>query len=485
MYDLYGLVTVAELISLAGDFLSKKSLRRMIPLAAVLGAWAYSGRVDEKDWSTARKFYSVTGAGVLSGAVVGLAAKYLPKVFEKLNIGIATGNDYKCLPRRKKSREGFHIRQLWDRVYRYESEILHSDFERDRERYKLEQNRPHLERLTSPLRDGEKMPLRMAKILREAGKCWNGFRDSLKYALDKELPPKELKARCGFGVGKFLDWYGESFFSDENILAHHFNNSTALRKVKTLVNWKLTMTERSLLMRSAIFRNRIGKTTQAEVGKLLDSLNKKYDTELFTSPDVMWPGRNITEQEIVDILGLDALKDLDLGRHEELYGMYRSLPTAERKIHRAYAANFIVATRLRLLFDIEYAASKLRQRPKKDCKSVNVSFYSVALCDEAKATMREYIGLVRRNDPSLFEDPSAFRTGALLYNVTRHNPKSNVEELLKSLSQAHDKSLQKQYSSLLTKVRKHHTVTLLDLREHRREIKALWNYSSPLLEAIQ
>jgi hypothetical protein len=448
--DLRRLVELGDVVYYVGSLLYRRSLRYTL-FTAGIGILGYLTRLAGVAGFTARQAIALPLLVGGSSLLGGLTLKLIPTILASRKLKVAQANDLNLMEDYRKSRQEAHLEQLWQRIFRHE---------------------PALEGELASAGDDDETP-------RET------FLRLAHYALDHPLPQVRQRYHVGLDLRYFEDWRDGAFFDrTDDKLAQQFDGDAVLAGVKREAALGLARRLRRAL-------DRLGRrfwftlTTRAvslAIADALSKLNRRYDTDMFNSQVLLWPG-----EEDQPWLG-----DLENGRQSVLEYRRRLLtrvfgpgrPRAAVMILRLFAPDLLAATRLRLCYDPDYLMGRLDFDATSDLEQVGIHPAIIAGVSKSARGRRKLQAeaeawLARQDEwPTGLEGPAP-RAGqiALITAPRRLVTKaiSGDAEAGRALMSRCREAIQREHihNHRLVCLRLHHELTRLQISEYHRLVEQL------------
>lgn len=497
--DAKRLVNLRDVMYYIGNFMYRKSFKYTLVVASASTASAASKQLGLPGLTaTQAVFLSVgLGATLLSG---GLTLKYVPTLISAGLITTATANDLNLMEDYKKSEVQGELGVLWERVFKYESELRYTDEERLKEKNQIIKQISHIKDSMVQCFDKETMnflgvadekslddivnALSYEKPLTNCmERTEEGFKISAMYALEKSIPQARQRKQIGFCLGLLEDWLDGSYFHSNDVkLIEQYNANSVLCAIKKELGFgKLkAITQVPERMSQKIWFNLVTRTIAVSVGNEVNYMNKKYNTDLFNAQTLLWPGEE-NEEWLNQFEGAkeEILAKRKLIIHKAFGSTYSN---ACGMIERMFLPNFKFATELRKMYDPEYVTGGLEYNIINDLYSEDCSPEYIQkhkkYVEKAKTEIDSFLGYLKANKCDLFsfDKQEELRAVKIAYHTNKNNLKrkfqyKNHEAIKEEVRKAvRDKDV---YSRRLVALRLHHQLSMLELKGYRRLVKDL------------
>jgi hypothetical protein len=356
--DLRRLFSILDALNYLGNLLYKRSVRYTGVSAAMSlvgylanylpGTATYSARV-------AMVLPVLVGSTTLLG---GLLLKSIPSLIAKRMVNVAEAQDLDLMEDYRKSREDFHLVTLWDRVFCYEWQL--GSTATTLSVHPVEAP----EAICQPrLAEGSPGELGRAEFLARA-----------RFALARPQPQPRQRYHLGIDLRFFEDWRNGACFdrNDTKLLEQYEASATleAIRREISYTRWE-SLGDLPLRMSQKFWLFLTSRAMAIGVGEAVSQLNRAYDTDWFNAQALLWPGED-TQPWLDRFPG--AVGQLRRLRQAVLDRVYGADPRITRRmIERTALPSFVLATRLRVRFDPEYAEGSLGYSPAQDLAQIGLS----------------------------------------------------------------------------------------------------------------
>lgn len=240
---------------------------------------------------------------------IGAGIKYIPRTLFMRLTAIAEANDLNLMEDYRKSQAMAHLNALWDKVFRYESDIRYTPEQRQAEREQIAADREHiagqirkwdsgvLERLGARSErdiDDIVTAIMTARPLNNGvEKSREGFIISSLYALKSALPQSSEAKQIGFRLNLYEDACDGAYFDQSDVkLFEQYIGNTTLTDIKSEVGFGRVDALRQVTgkMSWRFWFYLVTRKVAAGVGRAVKCLNDLYNTDQFNSQVLLWPG---------------------------------------------------------------------------------------------------------------------------------------------------------------------------------------------------
>lgn len=510
--DFRRLISPQDLLSRAGTMMMRKSPKATIWTAGITSSGYLSSYLGLPGFTGLQAIVAplVVGGGLLG---IGAGIKYIPKTISRKLATIAGANDLNLMEDYRKSQVLEHLDVLWDRVFWYESDIRYTHEQRMAERDRIIADKEYLRKEIAGWDKGvlERLGARNEKdidniimaIMTEKPLTdkieisREGYIISSIYALRHALPQSSEAKQIGFCLNLYEDACDGAYFDMSDVkLSEQYAGNIALTNVKNEVGFSRIDGARQITKKASwrFWFYLITRKIATGVGKAVRDLNEIYNTDMFNSQVLLWPGEENAEW-MNDFPGakekvLELRKSIIRGA---LGGHYEN---AEIMLDRMLLPCFEFATDLRLRYDPEYCDGSLDYVSEDTGITIknniinDLQAYGYRRKDINQ--MREYSAKVKNNTSEimdylntkghkrLFNDKLALRA----VKIISHINKNGIRKMLKDSGLAFQQTsidheinkavAQKEiYSGKLTSLRLHHQLTRLQIAGYKNLAKEL------------
>lgn len=389
-------IGLSELLSFAGTWLTRRgkrftSLATVITLGAVLADllgdnfFGYQFPFNKLEMATA----PVLAASVTFG--LGWSLRYAAKLLSGADRASAEANSV-CEVREIKQTPQATRKQaedLWDRVGQYESMLANGDQESTQQEIEhLCLCRSQLTMAISGLSDeclarhgvnmlkrqeGVDKLVRHIEVANPLSSCIEsskeGFVESVIYALNESMPQMEQKIRIGFDLSQIETYRNWEIFESKLLKVYTSNRflRSAVRKANLQIVPGLVFMLKGFT--DEILKNLTRNKLYMMAGRAMNGLNSGICTHAFDAQPFIWMTDQLKGQ-ILRRYGQEVLDNLLRERANIRTQIFWDSDHTRKHVFSCFDADYLRAVRLRLGFDVEYAAGMLRQKPKDDIAEI-------------------------------------------------------------------------------------------------------------------
>ncbi len=458
--DASRLINFGDIIYQLGTLLYRKSLRYTLLTAgiAILGYFSSFAGLPGFSGKQALVLPLIVGGVTL---LSGVALRVIPAVIASRQMMVAQANDMNLMEDYRKSEVETHLRDLWDRVYRYEFRLT-------------EQMAGRKPDWTA----GEK-----------------AFMELAYKALDSHLSQPREYYELGIDLHHYEDWRDGAYFDQSDIkLFEQYEGDSSLTAVKNWAGYGMMDVLRQMPTRFAqrAWFSLITRAVAIHVADAVDSLNRIHHTDVFNAQVLVWPH----EEQASWLEQFEGAAEEVLKRRKKLmlrvFGPDRA--TARNLLDRMFAPNFELATELRMRFDPEYCTGGLRYDVSQDLAGAEylhdrrLTRRSALMVKQAQQALQGLDEHLAEAQPTLLEPAQAevLRSVRIAFHTDRDGLKQRFLAAQKSGAQA--AALQQIstllvdrgttdvdcYSRRLLSLRQHHELTRLERSCYYQLVDALW-----------
>jgi len=373
--DFWRLISPQDLLSRTGTLMMRKSPKATIWTAGITSSGYLTSYLGLPGFTGLQAIAApfVVGGGMLG---IGAGIKYIPRTISRKLATIAEANDLNLMEDYRKSQVAEHLNALWDRVFWYESDIRYTPDKRLAERDRIMADKKYLRKEITGWDKGvlqrlgaesEKdiddivMAIMTEKPLtNKIEMSREGYIISSIYALRHALPQSSQAKQIGFCLNLYEDACDGAYFDESDIkLFEQYIGNIALTNIKSEVGFG-RLDAASQIAKKASWRfwfYLITRKIATGVGKAVRSLNECYDTNMFNSQVLLWPGEENAEW-MNDFPGAKE-KVLELRKSIIRGTLGDNYENAAIMLDRMLLPCFEFATDLRLRYDPEYCDGSL------------------------------------------------------------------------------------------------------------------------------
>jgi len=458
--DASRLINFGDILYQLGTLLYRKSLRYTLLTAGIAFLGYFSSFAGLPGFSGKQAIVLpllVGGVTLLSGVLL----RVIPAVIASRQMIIAQANDMNLMEDYRKGEVETHLRDLWDRVFRYE--------------YRL-----------AELAAGRKPDW-------TAGE--QAFIGLAHLALASHLSQPREYFELGIDLHHYEDWRDGAYFDPSDIkLVEQYEGDSGLTAVKRWLGFGLVDGLRQMPTRfvQRAWMTLITRAVAIHVANAVDSLNRTHHTDVFNAQVLIWP----KEEDAEWIERFPGAREEVLVRRKKLmlrvFGADRA--TARNMLDRMFAPNFELATELRMQFDAEYCVGGLRYDVMSDLNNAELLQdrrlkRRIQRCvARSKQALEAFDAHLAQAHPSLLEPARleelravrmalhSDRDGLGKRFVAAHAQSMSAGELRKISAALIDIATQdlECYSRRLLGLRQHHELTRQERLGYYRLVDALW-----------
>ena len=494
--DLWRLISVNDVLDRVGTVLIRKSLRTTLLTAAITSSGYISSYLGLPGFSGLE---AVAVPCLVFGAMLGggTALRLIPRTICSRLTTIAEANDLNLMEDYRKSQALEHLNVLWDRVFWYESDQRYGQTERAAERNQIIADRSFIgNQLSQWPRDalsrlGIKADEDIDKIVTDImtsfpltdqmEKSREGFITSSLFALRHALPQSSQAKRVGYRINLWEDERDGAYYdrTDVKLFEQYFGNAT-LTDIKKEVGFCRVDHCKELpgkLSRKVWF-HLITRKVAIETGRALKSLNCTYNTDMFNSQALLWPGEEDAEW-LEDFPG--AREDiLRLRKRILRNALGDTVSEAARILDRMLLPLFRCATVLRFRYDPEYLDGSLDHDVEdsegniyiknniiddlidQNAKQKDIDRFALK-AEKVKNEMSRFVDYLDTGYAWLRNEKRAFRAVKIAFHINKNGMRDSFNSHSKNLEKQIEKAVQEEpiYTHRLIALRLHQTLILL------------------------
>lgn len=510
--DFRRLVSLQDLLGRAGTMMMRKSPKATIWTAGITSSGYLSGFLGLPGFTWLQ---ALAAPFVVGGAMLGIGAgiTYIPRTISKRLTAIAEANDLNLMEDYRKSQAMEHLNALWDKVFRYESDIMYTPAERAAEREQIVADTRYvtdavrgwdsaaLERLGARSEediDDIVMGIMTARPLNDSvEKSREGFIISSVYALKHALPQSSQARQIGFRLNLYEDACDGAYFDESDVkLFEQYIGNTTLADIKSEVGFSRVDGIRQIAKKTSwrFWFYLVTRKVATGVGRAVKGLNDRYGTDMFNSQALLWPGEE-------DAKWIEQFP----GAREEALRLRASIvkgalgddyENAVAVLDRMLLPCFEFATDLRLRYDPEYCDGSLDYAGENGGAAVknnivgdlqaygyrpsDIDRMQTLMADarSAMSSFTEYLDTDKHR--WLFDDKPALRAAKIMFHTNKNGVRNMFQDGASADNrQAIDHEIDKAtaqketYSARLTCLRLHHQLTMLQIDGYKNLAKEL------------
>jgi hypothetical protein len=510
--DFLRLISPQDFLSRTGTLMMRKSPKATIWTAGITSSGYLSSYLGLPGFTGLQ---AIVAPFVIGGGMFGIGAgiKYIPRSLSLRLATIAEANDLNLMEDYRKSQVLEHLNELWDKVFWYESDIRYSHDQRlaecdqiiaDKKYLKKEiatWNKDVLERLGA--RSEKDIDNIVMAIMTEnpfsnkMEKSREGYIISSVYALRHSLPQSSEARKIGYCLNLYEDACDGAYFdkSDTKLFEQYIGNIT-LTNIKNEVVFSKIDSTRQITKKASwrLWFYLITRKIATGAGKAVSILNESYQTDLFNSQVLLWPGEE--NSEWMNEFPQAKEKVLELRKSIIRGALGDRYENAEIMLDRMLLPCFEFATDLRLRYDPEYSDGSLDYVCEDTGTKINnniindLQSYGYRRKDinqmrvhvtKAKNNMSEFMDyLETKGYRWLFADKLALRAVKIIFHTNKNGIRKTLQNSgftarQESVDDEINKAVtQKEiYSGRLTGLRLHHELTILQIAGYKNLAKEL------------
>jgi hypothetical protein len=438
------LVSPLDVMYHVGNMIYRRSLRYTLFVVglSILGVLAKSFRLPGLTIQQAIALPLIIGGLAL---VFGSALRVIPGLISSRLLTVAQASDLNLMEDYRKTQAPEHLEAIWQRVFRYESI------------------------LSDEIVDDEVEEVAKSDFLARA-----------EEALASHLPQIRQMHLLGLDLRYLEDWRDGGYLDcSDTKLREQFEGNSTLTAVRRKVGLWGAVRMRNFAIRkisSRLWFRFITRMIAMEIGASVERLNKLYDTDLFNSQVLLWPG----EAESPWLSEFEGACDEVLRRRRKaIHNVFGpNIETAGEVIDRMLYTDFALACELRMRYDVEYCTGALDYDAPSDIRSgcrerrdLRRAERTGRQAGKGQIALRRFLTTHRGE---LFEskNSAALRAVKIAFHINKDNLKRKIvdhfirrrtsgplEEILAILDTAAAK--ERTFTRRLVAVRLHHELTRL------------------------
>ncbi len=335
--DLRRMIAPLDVLYTIGNLIYRRSLRYTLLTAGVAVVGLVAKSIGLPGFTVKQAIVLPLLIGGLS-LVFGVLLKVLPNLIANRLLTVAQASDLNLMEDYRKSQADEHLNALWNRLFRHECRL----------------------RMAS----GAPGPLAHAGAHTEneaLARAKAGFFIRAGEALQNPMPQIQQMFRVGLDLRFLEDWRDGAYLdrSDSKLIEQFDGNSTlaAARVQVGLAGLAAAMLFNTRRLAQRFWFSVVTRMVAIQTATDIQKLNRQFDTDLFNSQMLLWPG---TEDG-------NWLSQLPGAREELLRRRRRSirrifgqdLDTARCVLDHMLYCSFAAATELRMRFDPDYCDGRL------------------------------------------------------------------------------------------------------------------------------
>jgi len=479
--DYKRVIGLAQVLYLAGKSLKRQGVKYTTAAALIAAATIFADAVADL-WGReilARRFSAILLPAATALLTFGLGNTLVgfSNLFSSEKILLADANAMNLMEDRKKADMEYHLQVLWERVFKYEAQLRQQAQKSETGQGAFEENRTYSD---------EKIPATRDDFIKAAS-----------FSLRKNLPQKLEKAMTGCNLALVEDWYDGAFFTlNDCKLKEQFAAHQSLRGIRKKVGLSAWTRVREAVSGypDPIWFSLTMKKIGMNVGILIDKMNRKYikptEPNYFDAQDFLWkhPQADKLIFNYFPDKAQEVLDDLRAARRDMMRSIFSdSRRQARQQIFRMFGRDFVNAFKLRMDYDVEFAAGRLDYSPLDDIaemdEEMGQSTYPVDKVRQKMSNAKEniarvddfaaqHLGHILSQRPAL----RAVRVGyhinhGKIQSLIRENPDKAMEVFVSDIVPA-----QNRYTQRICLLRQHHELSRIQLFAYARMVDELAAY---------
>ncbi|MGB2865537.1 MAG: hypothetical protein WBC05_19560 [Sedimentisphaerales bacterium] len=510
--DFWRLISPQDLLSRAGTVMMRKSPKATIWTAGITSSGYLSSYLGLPGFTGLQAIVApfIVGGGMLG---IGAGIKYIPRTISRKLATIAEANDLNLMEDYRKSQVTEHLNALWDRVFWYESDIRYTRDQRLAELDRIIADKKYLREEIAGWDKGvlQRLGARSEKdiddivmaimtekpLTDKIEMSREGYIISSIYALRHALPQSSQAKQIGFCLNLYEDACDGAYFDESDVkLFEQYIGNIALTNIKNEVGFGRLDAARQIARKASwrFWFYLITRKIATGVGKAVRDLNDCYDTNMFNSQVLLWPGEENAEW-MNDFSGAKE-KVLEL-RNSIIRGtLGDNYENAAIMLDRMLLPCFEFATDLRLRYDPEYCDGSLDYVSEDQGITIKNNVTSDLQAFGYRRSdidhMRKYVTNAKKDISSfmdyldtkgyrwLFDDRLALRAVKTMFQVNKYQTRKMLQDSngaahrVKINREIENAAAQKElYSAKLTGLRLYHELTILQIAGYKDLAKEL------------
>lgn len=448
--DIRRLVSPLDVMYHVGNMIYRRSLRYTMFVVgiSILGVLAKSFSLPGLTIRQAIALPLIIGGLAI---VFGSALRVIPGLISSRLQTVAQASDLNLMEDYRKAQAVEHLESLWDRVFRYECAGC--------ETAEIDDNDPEY----------------------AAGR--KDFLARAEEALGSHLPQIRQMHLLGLDLRYLEDWRDGAYLdASDTKLREQFEGSSTLTSVRRQVGlWGAAAMQRFTVRKVSrgLWSRFITRMVAMSIGAEVERLNKIYETDLFNSQVLLWPG----EADSPWLGDFEGARDEVLQRRvKAIRGVFGpDIETAGEVLDRMLYVDFALACELRMRYDMEYCTGRLGYDAMGDIepccpepRDLKRAKKLITRAGKGRVALKRFLsehrpGLLdaenarelRAVEIAFHSDTDGLRRGIIGRVVHRRSTKDKrpAEELLATIDAAADS--ERTYARRLVAVRMHHELTRL------------------------
>ena len=380
--DIRRLASTGDILSRAGTFLIRKSPRAASWTAVMTTTGFLSKSVSEElpGFNALEALFIplLVGLTMLS---LGLALKYIPSTISRQLTTLAVANDLNLMEDYRKTQLNEHLSCLWDEVFWHEANLRYTAEQMQEERERIaaveqvirkkiknwdKATRAHLGiKDVTDLDDVVMAVMAERPISENLERSREGFFISSYYALRHALPQSTQKAKIGFGLALYEDFCDGAYFdqSDEMLFQQYVGHTTITGiKNECQIGKLAILCQVPKKLSRKLWFSLVSRKVAMGVGKAVRSLNRQYNTDMFNTQVLLWPG----EEDAAWVNNFPEAREkvLELRKQIMFSALGKTYENAVAVLDRVQLPCFEFALDLRVRYDYEYLDNSLDHKAR-------------------------------------------------------------------------------------------------------------------------
>jgi hypothetical protein len=317
-----------------------------------------------------------------------------------------------------------------------------------------------------------------------------GFLVSALYALRHSLPQSSEAYDIGFRLNLYEDFCDGAYFDPSDTkLAEQYAGNVALMQIKRQIRFSRLDGLRQVpkQVSAKLWFLLITRKIALGAGKAVQILNDAYNTDLFNSQVLLWPG----EEDALWLQRFDGARDEVLKWRQCIVtaALGSDYERACAVLDRTFLPSFEFAAELRARFDPEYAEGSLDAPCEDTGANITNSLLgdlesldyretdlarARAYVEKTKGEQATFIDYLEEHHESLLEDGPALRAVRIAFHIDQSGlrklfqspaseaPRAQVDELIRQAE-----ADQETYTDHLLALRLHQQLTLIQLQTYK------------------
>ena len=511
LQDYRRVIGVPQLLFLAGKWLKRKGIR-YTTLATVVVGGAIAADVALGSRVDLGRLNMALIPGIIAVLTFGLGNTLIgiSNLFSSERLLVADANSMNLMEDRKKADMDAHLETMWDRVFKYESQ-LHNGKADDGEAGRIKNNREKLATFVHGwpvevkqhfgIDDGafDEFIGYIAKFRPLSDKMEStkeGFIVSAGFAMTNSLPQKTQRAMTGFDFSLIADWYDGAFFTfNDNKLKKQFAAHKTIRGIRNEIGIPARSRIKEALsghpepLWHALTMKKIGMNVGTLMSRMNDQYVGKRKPNYFDAQDFLWKDTK-SDNLIIEAFeddGQKVLDDLKKSRKKMIRQIFSDCNcNAHLQVFGMFGRDYINAMDLRLNYDIEFAAGLLDNNPVGDIHELEevipCAVYSLKRAMKksciAKRNIEAADRLLAEYFPELVKDPLKLRAARTAFYLNKHKIQILVTEAPRKAIEILERHIEGEprYSERICLLRVHYELSRLQLFSYVNMIDELAEY---------